>query len=274
MTNPIIYIKILFVYVRQRKLKSSLSKGGNALDFTFNDIHSHVIPCIDDGSKSLGDSLDMLRTMEAYGTQNLILTPHYSQRRGFTPDRDKILSAAQQFKADCKDAGIGINLFAGCEIEYSSDIPEMLADGKLVPLAGSECVLIEFAPYVHARDITAALREIVQTGYVPVIAHIERYPYIKGNIAEVRAFKHLGARIQVNLHFVVQHILFADKFLKSLLSERLIDFIAGDIHWEAFSQSTVKRGFEIVKKHGSEEYAEEMFFKNAEKILLSDERNY
>lgn len=243
------------------------------MEFTFNDIHSHVIPCIDDGSRSLADSVGMLKIMESYGTENLILTPHYSQRRRFTPTKSEILSAAERFKADCKEAGIGINLFTGCEIEYSSDVPQMLLNNELVALANTKCVLVEFAPYVHARDITAALHSIVQVGYVPIIAHIERYPYIKGNVEEVKAFKHIGAHIQVNLHFVTEHLLFADKFLKSLLSERLVDFVAGDIHREAFLPKTVERGFEIIKKHSSQKYAEELFFKNARKILLSDERN-
>ncbi len=240
------------------------------MDLIFNDIHSHVIPCIDDGSKSLEASLEMIQKMALYGTKKLILTPHYSQRRKFTPEKEKILTAANSFREHCEKLNTGIEFYTGCEIEYSSDIPRLLSENKLVTLANSNYVLVEFAPYVHLRDITAALHAIIQTGHIPVIAHIERYPYIKGNLSDVESFKKIGALVQVNLNFVAKRALFTDKFLKELIKNRFIDFVGSDIHWEAFSKETAFRGFNTVKKHSDENYANDIFFKNAEKILFND----
>jgi len=174
------------------------------LKYTFKDIHSHVIPCIDDGSGSFEDSLKILKTMESAGTKELILTPHYSVRRRYKPSPEQILSAFEEFKNKCSQIGISIKLHYGCEIEYSADVPDLLKSGNLLSLAGTRYILVEFAPYADIREIIDAVRNIVLLGFIPVIAHVERYPALKNSIDDVAFLKSMGAMIQVNVEYIIE----------------------------------------------------------------------
>lgn len=234
----------------------------------FNDIHSHIIPCIDDGSRSLSKSLKMLREMQEYGTENLILTPHYSQRRGYMPEKDEIIAAFSDFKDKAAKDGLSICLHCGCEIEYSNDIVRLLAEGKLLTLAGSKYVLVEFAPYVHSRDIIRALHDIIGVGYIPVIAHIERYPYVQDNLKDILFFKSIGALIQVNAGYIISSMPFFKKLLNFLLQERAIDFVAGDTHNDALSAVQMEKCAKTIERHTSKEYTNDVLYGNAQKILL------
>lgn len=237
------------------------------MGYIFKDIHSHVLPCIDDGAESMKSSLEILKKMKKSGTKDLFLTPHYCQRRGFRPDKERILSVFESLKKACEKEGIDINFHTGCEIEYSADVPELLKADKLLTLANSKYVLIEFAPYTNSRDMIDAVNTIVQLGLIPIIAHIERYPAIRGNTEDLLYLKKIGAKIQVNLENLAKKPLFADRFLKSIISLEIIDFVAGDVHFNSYTSSDIKKCAVLAQKYASNEYAENILFKNAEKIL-------
>lgn len=241
------------------------------MEYILTDIHSHVLPCIDDGSDSMEKSLFLIKNMSFCGTKELIVTPHYCVRRGYKPSKDNILSCFENLKSEVLKKGIGVKLHCGCEIEYSSDIPSLLEEGKLLTLCGSKYILLEFAPYTSVRDIINAVQDIVLLGFIPVLAHVERYPALKNNIEDIIQLKNIGAKIQVNIDYVTSKLIFTDVFLKLLISMQLIDFVAGDIHFNSYSSSQIKQCVRIIQKHSSSSYVKDVFYKNAEKILNTDE---
>ena len=239
------------------------------MEYIFKDVHSHVIPCIDDGSDSMEKSLEILRSMALSGTKEIILTPHYCVRRGYKPSAEAIRDAFEELKLSCQSNDIDITLHAGCEIEYSTDIPALLQSGKLLTLADSKYVLTEFAPYTNVREMINAVQTIVQLGYIPVLAHVERYPALKNIPADIMLFKNIGAKIQVNIDFVNTKRLLTDNFLKTLISERIIDFVAGDVHCNSYTAAQLKQCAKTIQKYSSEDYVHDVFYKNAEKILIN-----
>lgn len=237
------------------------------MDLTFWDIHSHIIPCVDDGSQSMETSLEILRTMEQSGTRCLVLTPHYCERRGLTEKKETIESAFSELKEQAERAQIGIELFLGSEIEYSDGAAERLGRGELLTLSGTEYILTEFAPYASAREINDAVRTLVLMGYVPVIAHAERYEALRAGMDDIKTLKKAGAMISVNVSYMAKQGLFTDRFLKSLISSRLIDFLTGDVHCTSYTRSQLERCANTVEKYSGADYARDIFYLNAEKIF-------
>ena len=241
------------------------------MEYILKDIHSHVLPCVDDGSDSMKKSIALVKNMSSCGTKELVLTPHYSVRRRYRTRKDKILSCFDEFKNAVMENGINIKLHLGCEIEYSSDVPRLLNEGKVLTLCNSKYILLEFAPYISIRDMINAVQDIVLLGYIPVLAHIERYSALRNNIDDVIQLRNIGAKIQVNIDYITSKMIFTDIFLKLLISMQLIDFVAGDIHVNAYSPSQIKKCAKIIQKYSSSDYVQEVFYKNAEKILTTNE---
>lgn len=234
------------------------------------DIHSHVIPGIDDGSETLEKSIEILHGMERAGVKNLMLTPHYSVRRGYTPSKEKIISSYEILREECLKREIGIRLYLGCEIEYSSDIPLMLQSGKLLTLADTKYVLVEFAPYASFNDILSAVHGVIQVGYIPVIAHIERYrPMIK-DIKNITCIKHFGALVQVNIDSVISGNFFMHRFIKKIIKGQLVDFIAGDVHSDLYTVSQLERCAKLIEDISAKDYADRIMLDNAKDIFTRE----
>lgn len=234
------------------------------------DIHSHLIPGIDDGSKTLDESLKILHTMESLGVNDVVLTPHYSVRRGYKLSNEKLASSFNMLKDECSQNGIGINLHLGCEIEYSSVIPRMLRNGKLMTLGGTKYILLEFAPYALFDDILGAVHRVIQIGYIPIIAHIERYRPFAKEIGNIEYIKHFGALVQVNINSVISSNFFMRRFIKKVLKKQIVDFIAGDVHSDLYTQLQLNRCAEVISKFSSQEYADKIMFSNAKKIFTNE----
>ncbi len=234
------------------------------------DIHSHVIPGIDDGSETLEKSIGILHGMESAGVKNLMLTPHYSVRRGYTPSKEKIISSYEILREECRKREIGINLYLGCEIEYSSDIPLMLQSGKLLTLADTKCVLVEFAPYASFNDILSAVHGVIQIGYIPVIAHIERYSPMIKDIKNITCIKHIGALVQVNVDSVISEKFLMRRFIKKIMKKQFVDFIAGDVHSDLYTVSQLERCARIIEDLSAKDYADKIMFDNAKDIFARE----
>lgn len=202
------------------------------------DMHSHIIPNVDDGSKTLEDSLRMLKDEVEEGVDTIILTPHHTHGVFMTP-KDKLLEGKAILDNLIKENNLPLTLYMGNEIHYSDIIdwvPE-IKNGNLFTLANSNKVLLEFS-YTHKPS--ESLGDIIYhyscNGLTVVIAHVERYKWIriddiKGAIAE-------GALIQVNANAVnglegLKSKLFTHKLIKL----GMVDYIASDVH--SFRKNTL-----------------------------------
>ena len=212
------------------------------------DIHSHILPYVDDGSKGKESSIKMLKDLCDIGVTDVFLTPHY--RGKYNLEKDQILEIFNQFKEDAK--GVPINLYIGREINIDNYSIEKSIKGDLLPLNGTKYVLIEFH-YHNYFDIVEAVYMLVNKGYIPIVAHPERYEYLE--FEDIEEIKSIGGLIQIN----------ASSLIRKLIKEDLVDFVASDHH--DFRALYLADARKVVEKKFGKDVAEDLFYNNPMKII-------
>lgn len=194
------------------------------------DIHSHIIPGIDDGASSMQEALKMFEIAYRQGIRAIIATPHYGKWNPEYNYEDAIKNF-KAFEARAKKIHSDMKLYFGNEIYYSEGIVEDLRSGKAKTLGGTDYVLVEFSEEEDYDVIFAGLKEFVDAGYRPVLAHTERYRALQKNLKGVRKLIENGAYTQVNtVTFMGKLFDRRTSWSKNLLDEKLIHFIATDAH--------------------------------------------
>lgn len=140
------------------------------------DLHTHILPGLDDGSPDLETSVLMAAVAAESGVTHLVATPHSNQRGAF----ENYASPALQVRFDClctavHEAGIPLELSLGMEIFGTGDVLQLLHDGRLLTLGGGRYLLIEFGFHEDPLRIERLLDALLADGYWPVVAHPERY---------------------------------------------------------------------------------------------------
>ena len=225
------------------------------------DVHSHVLPCVDDGSASLEVSLNMLRECEEQGITDVILTPHY--RLNFEKLADEITAEFIEFKKIVKENGIGVNLFIGQEVYFKTGVKNMLKEEKLLSLNNSKYVLIEFS-FKNATDVPEAVYDLSTIKKTAIVAHPERYHYF--TLQDAYEIKSLGGLIQVNATSIVNKVSRpVKKILKQLLKNDLVDIVASDLH--DGRKNDMQKAYEYITKKYGVDRANKLFIENPKKII-------
>ncbi|MCC8168302.1 MAG: PHP domain-containing protein [Clostridiales bacterium] len=192
------------------------------------DIHCHLLFGVDDGSKSIKESVAMLKEAKAQQVDAMILTPHY--RHGMFPfDGKRIDSHFKELLSYAKE--VGVQIYLGCEYYVNGKIVEYIRSGRCRALAGSNYVLTEYAYEEDFAYIETMSRNLIEQGYIPIIAHAERCACLEEMPMRSRILREAGAQIQLNCDAVLGiDGREARKFSKKLLSEGLVDYVASDSH--------------------------------------------
>lgn len=231
------------------------------------DIHSHILQGVDDGSPTLDNAIAALKRMQRLGVEHIILTPHYCKRRGYVTSTEKIRQAYDTLCDECEKNKISISLYLGTEMEYSTDAVRYISEKRVFTLADSSYILVEFAPYVSSHTILKACKEILQTGLVPVIAHVERYMELYNDMGTLRDLKELGVKLQVNIRSVITFSFRKKRFLRKIFGMEMVDFLAGDVHFDPIEYRELCKCRDFVVKHTSEQYFKKLVYENAKNIL-------
>lgn len=209
------------------------------------DIHTHILPGIDDGSPTLENSLAMLREEELNGVTDVILTPHTGYGSSQRYDKDELLKFFNKFKESAK--GINVNLHLGSEIMVTMDFLEALKENKLKTLNDSKYILIEFPFNESAYNIANSTYNVTCYGFVPIIAHPERYDEVSVELCQ--KLKSFGALLQMNTSSILGN--FGSKVksqAKKLLKNNLIDLVASDAHSMGVRKPNLKVALELINK--------------------------
>lgn len=135
------------------------------------DVHAHILPGIDDGARTIDEACAMVEMSIREGFAGIVATPHYSRRRG----SEGIAELAEQLKSRVREIDPEFKIWLGQETYYHEELPERLRNGDALTIGGSRYVLVEFDPGVSYQMLERAVRKLTAQGYIPVIAHIERY---------------------------------------------------------------------------------------------------
>ena len=236
------------------------------------DFHAHILPNIDDGSASMEESINLIKEAEQAGFTGIISTSHYLQNyyESDEEERRRILAElAEQVKMADAEAEIP-KLYLGSEIYISTDIVELLEEGKASTINGTNYVLFELPMNSKPLFAKEVVYKLIENGYKPIIAHPERYSYVKEDIEFVRELKSMGALFQSNYGSVIgMYGGSAKKTLKKLLKEDLISFLGSDVHAVGQIYTKVPKILRKLEKWISPEKLQELTTLNAEKVLES-----
>lgn len=203
--------------------KTSLERSGIFLGFT--DWHSHILPGVDDGVRTMDESLAILRRYEELGVKVVWLTPHIME------DVPNTTAHLRQRFAELKSAYKGsIVLHLAAENMLDSLFEERLAKNDLLPLGeGDGHLLVETSYYNPPMNFHDLLERIKQNGYTPVLAHPERYTYMEQS--DYRQLKSMGVLFQLNIFSLIGYYSpIVKKKAEWLLTNKFYDICATDIH--------------------------------------------
>lgn len=234
----------------------------------FIDIHSHILPFMDDGARNEKMSLEMLRIAEREGITDIIVTPHYRRGhyKGERKDTDRMLVKMRELM---QEEDIHINLYPGNEIYYRSELEEKLESGVLSTMNDTEYVLIEFSPMEDFLYIRSAVEELFSIGYTPIIAHVERLQCVEKKIEHAKTLKKMGCELQVNAASVTGEVgFFCKRFVHKLLKEELVDYLGTDAHNVENRAPKMKKCAEMLYRKYDREYVDDILCRNAAKRLL------
>lgn len=233
----------------------------------YTDIHSHIMPGVDDGAQSMDESIAMLERAQKEHIGRIILTPHQK------PDRkcvstEGIRKRIGQLTELSESLNINIELFPGSELFYCHELRKKLEYGSLCTLAGSHYVLVEFLPGESWNYIRDGLYDLSSAGYWPIVAHVERYGEVIGNSDRVQELIDMGCYIQVNAGSITGDWGFVTKrTCFRLLKERQVHFIGTDAHRSSGKRAPQMEKCAQVLRKKTGSYADELLWKNAENIF-------
>lgn len=195
------------------------------------DMHSHILPGIDDGAKDIDTSLRLIRGLKSLGYERLIATPHvYAELHPNTPETIEL--AANQLQTALLEHEIPIDLHYAAEYMIDESFDLMLEAKTLLQLS-KPFVLVETMFLSELPNFVDTLFRLQAAGYSPIIAHPERYHFMFGNLAKAEDLKSRGALLQVNALSLIGYYGKHEKHTAvQLLEAGLIDFIGTDLHHE------------------------------------------
>lgn len=222
------------------------------------DVHSHILFGIDDGSRTISESIELLKKLKSVGFNNVILTPHFILDSTYNSNYEANIKIYNELKERLLNENIDINIYLGNEIFIDKNVPTLLEKNIITSLNGTKYVLVEFPMHNKLLNLEDMLYEIRSRGYEVVIAHPERYDAIKEDYSIVDTLREDGFLFQSNYSSILGYYgKDSIKLLKYMLKRHYIDFLGTDIH--RIEKTYVIDNFKKIEKNiikitGSEYY--------------------
>lgn len=195
------------------------------------DFHSHILPGIDDGCKTVEESVKALRMMADYGIDRVAATPHfYASQSGETPDEFLVRrnAAEEKLREAMKNEKNLPEVFCGAEVKYFRGMSG-IEDLKKLTYQGTDLLLVEmpFSKWTE-KEIKEVLSLNEKLDVIPVLAHIERYFSYQKNLDWIYEFKDEGLLMQMNAEYILGT--FSSRKAMKLINNHAIDFLGSDTH--------------------------------------------
>lgn len=235
------------------------------------DIHTHIIPSIDDGSKNVEETFNLINEAKMAGFTDIMLTPHFITNYYETTGAE-VKFWVESLQKIVNEKKIGVKLHSGMEIYICEELTELIKKGIVLPLANSKYILIEFPMNTTMRNANEILFMIRNMGYQVIIAHPERYKCIQENIEYAMQLSEEGCMFQSNYGSIVNlYGKEAKKTLKKLFKMDLVSFLGTDTHKQGTIYQIMPQILKKLKKVVSEEKLYEITTENPRKIIESED---
>ncbi len=196
------------------------------------DIHSHFLPGVDDGSHDMEMTLNMLRIAYEEGTRDIILTPHYMiGKNNYTYDKlDDIFEELKE-EVIISEEFPDLNLYLGNEILYEEGVVTKLRNKDIHTINGTKYILVEYNIRTPYAEILHSIDEITAARYWPIIAHVERYHALEGDLNRIQELIDKGCLLQMNISSVEGGFLNENKrWCRKLIKNGYITLLGTDAH--------------------------------------------
>lgn len=235
----------------------------------FVDIHSHILFGVDDGAETPAVSARMLEAAYRDGVRGICCTPHFYNP--MVPRPKKAVGEDESFSrlaAYVREKYPDMRLWRGNEIFYHHDCIDDLTAGRCRSLGDGRYVLVEFFPDEDRSKIRSSLLSLIGSGYMPVLAHVERYSELLGRVSDVRELHEDGTVISVNARSVVGECGRQCKhFISKLMKAGLVQIVASDAHDVELRSPILSDAYELVADRFGDAAADAMFRENILDIL-------
>ena len=230
------------------------------------DIHSHILPGIDDGARTMEDTIKMLDIAVQEGIEAIVATPHYEV--GVDEDiTSRYRQAFEEVSAYIENHDIPLKLYQGNEIYYSESIPELLAEHAIHTLNDTRYVLVEFGIGIGYPSIRRSINALLYAGYWPIIAHTERYAALR-DVKKVQELIQIGAYIQLNANAIIgKDGWYVKRFCKTLLKKHMVHVIGTDAHGCHHRAPRIKDCLGYIDKKFGKTYRKRLSEENPQRIL-------
>lgn len=230
------------------------------------DIHSHILPGIDDGAVDDSQTFSMLKSAYAQGVRIICATPHFRPVM-FKVSVSERQAAFERTRNMAKSIASDFEIVLGNELYFTEDSVEYLKKGICKCIGSTRYVLVEFSTMAEFNSIRRSVKRLVLEGYIPILAHIERYADIIGNTDKVRELVDIGGYIQVNSSSLFSKSLGTKSFVKKLLKYNMVHFIGSDSHNDTDRGYNYDKAAGFIEKKYGKEYAGNLMYSNHVRML-------
>lgn len=233
------------------------------------DIHTHILPAVDDGARNSGSTTRMLKVAAESGTTCIVATPHFVN--GTTKEKTiEIIEKYQQVREQWRELSPKNELYLGNELFYGEELVEALNQEIALTMNGTNYILVEFPVYSDFAYIRRAVQTLTYAGYWPILAHIERYEGLKKK-ANVEELIRMGAYMQVNADTILgKNGFFVKGYVMDLLKASLIHFVASDAHGSRERRPELNECIAYLEKKIGKIKTRQLFRKNPIKMLKGE----
>lgn len=194
------------------------------------DVHSHLLPGLDDGVKSFDESIEVLQSLQSLGYEKVITTPHIYPEV-YPNTASDILEKFSVLEKKIKTYGLSLKVECAAEYLLDQSFLELIKSGDQILTFGNGFVLFETSFYSKPLLFDEVIFELQSKGYKPVFAHPERYQYLEKDLVWLKTIQSQGVHLQVSLPSLVG--VYGEqpkKIARKLIKESLVSFMGSDIH--------------------------------------------
>lgn len=234
------------------------------------DMHAHILPGVDDGPKTIEESMELLELAEAEGISHILMTPHaYSPHYHVT--KTQVLDGLASLRDEAQKKGLKIQLYSGQEIRIHDKVVEHIESGEALTLANSKYVLLELPSTGIPAYTIPVIQGIINLGKVPIIAHPERNRAIAEKPSRLARLITNGALAQVTAGSLAGHFgKGVQKLSLQLVESNLIHTYGSDVHNKETRPFLYDKGLAYLEKQHHHEHVEILLENNARILSNKD----
>ena len=231
------------------------------------DIHSHILPGLDDGAQTLEESVAMLRIAAESGTTDIVATPHANVEYTFDPE---VVSA--KIREVQEAVGSLIRIHAGCDFHMKFDlIEDLFQNPTRYTINGKGYLMVEFSDLIILPTTDVVFDRMNSAGIVPVVTHPERNPLLQQRLDQLERWARNGVLLQITAQSLLGRFgPTAKRVSDQLLDRNLVHFVASDAHDTEDRTPRLDLARQYVSKHWGESRADRLFRRNPAAVLKGE----